>query len=33
MKEAESNVAIKIKDTPSGDAFEVAGRANCKWVF
>ena len=26
MKEAESNVAIKIKDTPSGDAFEVAGR-------
>ena len=26
MKEAESNVAIKVKDTPSGDAFEVAGR-------
>ena len=26
IKEAESNVAIKIKDTPSGDAFEVAGR-------
>ncbi len=26
MKEAESNVAIKIKDTPNGDAFEVAGR-------
>ena len=26
MKEAESNVAIKISDTPSGDAFEVAGR-------
>ncbi len=25
-KEAESNVAIKISDTPSGDAFEVAGR-------
>jgi len=26
MKEAESNVAIRITDTPSGDAFEVAGR-------
>ena len=26
MKEAESNVAIKIGDTPGGDAFEVAGR-------
>ena len=26
MKEAESNVAVKISDTPSGDAFEVAGR-------
>ncbi|MFT7449131.1 MAG: GTP-binding protein, partial [Glaciecola sp.] len=26
MREAESNVAIKISDTPSGDAFEVAGR-------
>ena len=26
MKEAESNVAIKISDTASGDAFEVAGR-------
>lgn len=26
MKEAESNVAIKITDAPSGDAFEVAGR-------
>ena len=26
MKEAESNVAIKITDTPSGEAFEVAGR-------
>jgi GTP-binding protein len=26
MKEAESNVAIKIADTPSGDAFEVSGR-------
>lgn len=26
MKEAESNVAIKVTDTPSGDAFEVAGR-------
>jgi GTP-binding protein len=26
MKEAESNVAIKIKDTPGGEAFEVAGR-------
>ncbi|KIN65078.1 GTP-binding protein TypA [Sulfitobacter noctilucicola] len=25
-KEAESNVAIKISDTPGGDAFEVAGR-------
>ena len=25
-KEAESNVAIKITDTPGGDAFEVAGR-------
>ena len=26
MKEAESNVAIRIDDTPSGDAFEVSGR-------
>ncbi|MCA3485691.1 MAG: translational GTPase TypA [Rhodobacter sp.] len=26
MKEAESNVAIKVADTPGGDAFEVAGR-------
>jgi GTP-binding protein len=26
MKEAEINVAIKITDTPGGDAFEVAGR-------
>ncbi len=26
MKEAESNVAIKIIDTPGGEAFEVAGR-------
>jgi GTP-binding protein len=26
MKEAESNVAIKIKDTPGGEAFEVSGR-------
>ncbi len=26
MKEAETNVAIKITDTPSGEAFEVAGR-------
>lgn len=26
MKEAESNVAIRITDTPSGEAFEVAGR-------
>jgi GTP-binding protein len=26
MREAESNVAIKISDTPSGEAFEVAGR-------
>jgi GTP-binding protein len=26
MKEAESNVAIKISDTPGGEAFEVAGR-------
>jgi GTP-binding protein len=26
MKEAETNVAIKISDTPGGDAFEVAGR-------
>ncbi|KEJ88471.1 translational GTPase TypA [Sulfitobacter donghicola] len=26
LKEAESNVAIKITDTPGGDAFEVAGR-------
>ncbi|TNC67557.1 translational GTPase TypA [Rubellimicrobium roseum] len=26
MKEAEVNVAIKVTDTPSGDAFEVAGR-------
>ena len=26
MKEAESNVAIKVTDTPSGEAFEVAGR-------
>ncbi len=26
MREAESNVAIRISDTPGGDAFEVAGR-------
>ncbi|SDY45954.1 GTP-binding protein [Jannaschia faecimaris] len=26
MKEAETNVAIKISDTPGGEAFEVAGR-------
>ena len=26
LKEAESNVAIRISDTPGGDAFEVAGR-------
>ncbi len=26
MKEAEMNVAIKVADTPSGDAFEVSGR-------
>jgi GTP-binding protein len=26
MKEAETNVAIKVSDTPGGDAFEVAGR-------
>ena len=26
MKEAESNVAVTISDTPGGDAFEVAGR-------
>ncbi len=26
MKEAEINVAIKVSDTPGGDAFEVAGR-------
>ncbi|WP_282064953.1 translational GTPase TypA [Aliiroseovarius marinus] len=26
MKEAESNVAIKIEDTPGGEAFEVSGR-------
>jgi GTP-binding protein len=26
MKEAESNVAIRIDDTPGGDAFEVSGR-------
>ncbi|MFT4707223.1 MAG: GTP-binding protein [Ascidiaceihabitans sp.] len=26
MKEAESNVAVKITDNPNGDAFEVAGR-------
>jgi GTP-binding protein len=26
MREAESNVAIKIGDTPGGEAFEVAGR-------
>ncbi len=26
MKEAELNVAIKVSDTPGGDAFEVAGR-------
>ena len=26
MKEAEVNVAIKINDTPNGDAFEVSGR-------
>jgi GTP-binding protein len=26
MREAESNVAIKIADTPGGEAFEVSGR-------
>lgn len=26
MREAEGNVALKISDTPEGDAFEVAGR-------
>ncbi|WP_333714447.1 translational GTPase TypA [Yoonia sp.] len=26
LKEAEVNVAIKVKDTPGGDAFEVSGR-------
>jgi len=26
MKEAESNVAIRVADTPGGDAFEVSGR-------
>ncbi len=26
MKEAESNVAIKVSDTPGGEAFKVAGR-------
>ncbi|SFI86405.1 translational GTPase TypA [Celeribacter neptunius] len=26
MKEAETNVAIKVKDTPGGEAFEVSGR-------
>ena len=26
MKEAEVNVAIKIADTPGGEAFEVSGR-------
>jgi len=26
MREAETNVAIKVSDTPGGDAFEVAGR-------
>ncbi|MBD3678072.1 MAG: translational GTPase TypA [Rhodobacteraceae bacterium] len=26
MKESESNVAIRIQDTPGGEAFEVAGR-------
>ena len=26
MKEAESNVAIKVTDSPNGDSFEVAGR-------
>ena len=26
LKEAESNVAIRVTDTPGGEAFEVAGR-------
>ncbi len=26
MREAETNVAIRVSDTPGGDAFEVAGR-------
>jgi GTP-binding protein len=26
MKESEINVAIKVADTPGGDAFEVSGR-------
>ena len=33
MKEAESNVAIKISDTPGGEAFELPDAANCKWAF
>ena len=26
LKEAESNVAIKVSDTPGGEAFDVSGR-------
>ena len=32
MKEAESNVAIKVEDTPGGEAFVVSGGANCRWA-
>jgi GTP-binding protein len=32
MKEAESNVAIRVADTPGGEAFEVSGAANCRWA-
>ncbi len=33
MKEAESNVAIKVTDSPGGEASKWPGVANCRWVF
>ncbi len=33
MKEAETNVAIKVSDTPGGEAFDVAGRGEFQIFF
>jgi len=32
LKEAESNVAIKVSETAERDAYEVAGAASCSWA-